>query len=268
MASAITINVDAQGNATVAPLSAGVFYSTFATPPDQQIRGVISINAADLYTLVINAPAVTEASADDGPVTFMGSTATQATFSVDASQLPMSQSFGMAMCQVGTAVSYSLGVIVNPATVSLPIGIDSSGMQVEQDDVPVGVHCNTSQQKISVWAGGGYSFAFALPADGNLQLDFVEFDPPSSALPNSISDDKLTAWIFNNYTASNPGFQVAVKFHCSPVPPPDVRVDIVIDPTIINNPINQGGVGGSGGVFDKWYEPVGARVDQRGGLAA
>ena len=239
MPSTITVTLDEQGNVTIGDLPPGVFHSRFATPPDAQVRDVISINAADLYTVVINAPSVTDATATP-PVTLLSSTPTQATFAVDAGQLPMAQAFGMALCGLGAAGDYSLGVLVNPASVSLPIGIDVQGtIIVDPADVPVGVHCVPAQQKISVWAAGGYSFAFSLPTDGEYRIQSVDFEDASEMFSASISLDGLTAWILNNNLITNPGVVVSFKFICS-IPDSDV-FRVVIDPTIVNNPINQGG---------------------------
>jgi hypothetical protein len=239
MPSTITITLDAQGNATLSELPDGVFASRFATPPDAQIRDVISINAADVYTIVINAPTVMDATATP-PVKWLSQTPTRATFSVDASKVFTAQAFGMALCALGASGGYSLGVLVNPASVSLPIGIDVQGaIIVDPADVPVGVHCIPAQQKISVWAAGGYSFAFSLPTDSGYRIQSVVFEDPSEMFSASISLDGLTAWILNDNMITNPGVQVSFEFICASAATDALRV--VIDPTIINNPINQGG---------------------------
>jgi hypothetical protein len=130
-------------------------------------------------------------------------------------------------------------MIVNPATLSLAIGIDTSGMWVDQHSVPVGVYCNPTDQSITTWAGGGYSFAFALPP-GDLRIDKVVFDPPSAALPYLISGDELKVWIFNNNTSAHSGSEVKVLFFPKSLANANASLP-PIDPTIINNPINQGG---------------------------
>ncbi|HEX4497989.1 MAG TPA: hypothetical protein VIE43_20100 [Thermoanaerobaculia bacterium] len=250
MPSTITIMLDAQGNATVGPLPPGVFHSIFATPPDAQIRDVISINAGDSYSIVIVTPALTGASVEevveDMPLTLVGQTATTATFAVDADQLPELQEFGLALCQLAAA-SFSLGVIVNPQGLSVPVGLDIDGtITVDQDDVPVGVHFVLAQQKVSVWAAGGYAFPFALSPDQPYRFEKVDFDDPSQMFTAEISDDKLTAWIFNNNLVANSGVAVSFEFYCG-VPNAATLPRVIVDPTIINNPINQGGDGLPGG---------------------
>ena len=240
MASTITITLDAQGNAKIGDLPPGVFYSRFATPPDATIRDVISINAADTYTIVVNAPTILSAAAAP-PVTVLGSTPVQASFFLDVSVLPLAQGFGMAICQTGPASGYSLGVVMNPASLSLPIVIDPDGISVNPADVPVGVHVDPAQQKLAVWAGGGYTFSFALPAGTNLRFESVEIDPPSPMLIPSIGADKLMAWIYNDNLDVHSGFSADVKFHCSQDVLGNALPEVILDPTIINNPINQGG---------------------------
>jgi hypothetical protein len=119
------------------------------------------------------------------------------------------------------------------------MGIDAPNtLTVNQDAVPVGVHCDLARQKIAVWAAGGYTFAFSLPTEGDLRFDHVELTPLTPMMMTSLSGDRLTAWIFNNNMAVHPGLSVDVKFHCVSL---TANTDVVLDPTIINNPINQGG---------------------------
>jgi hypothetical protein len=202
---------------------------------------VISINVGDSYIIEINAPSgLSGVLSAVPPVTLQSWTPTQAVFLVEASQLPVFQNVGMAMCKVGpAAVSYSLSVIVNPTTMSLALGIGDSGMWVNQSNVPVGVYCDPVAKTITTWAGGAYSFAFSLPP-GDLRIDSVEFDPPSGALPYLISGDGMTAWIFNNNTAAHSGSEVHVNFYPKSLSAATLNLP-PIDPTIINNPINQGG---------------------------
>jgi hypothetical protein len=236
MASTITIDLDALGNATIGQLPPGVFYSRFATPPDAQIRDVISINAADSYTVVIDGPDLTIV--DLPPLlTLVSSGPEQAVCSLDVNPLPLEQDFGPAFFQVGT-VGYSVGFVVNPASLSLPLVIDPEGIYVNQEEVPVGVHVDPAKQKLAVWASGGYTFSFALPAGSPLRFERVELVPESPMLTPSIGEDKLMAWIYNDNLETHSGFQVDVKFHCSDIAN---GPELVLDPTIINNPINQGG---------------------------
>jgi hypothetical protein len=243
MPSTITITLDAQGNATIGQLPPGVFHSIFATPPDAQIRDVLSINAGDSYSIVIVAPALTDASVQEEvgtPLTLVDQTPSTATFAVDAGQLPEDQEFGLALCQL-PAAAFSLGVIVNPAGLSVPVGIDVDGViTVDQDDVPVGVHFVVAQQKVSVWAAGGYAFPFSLPSDSPYRFERVDFKDPSQMFTAEISADGLTAWIFNNNLIANSGVSVSFEFYCG-IPNSNTLPTLVVDPTIINNPINQGG---------------------------
>jgi hypothetical protein len=260
MASTITITLDAQGTAQIGQLPPGAFYSRFATPPDATVRDVISINAADSYTIVVNGPNISAAVASP-PVTVLSSTPVQATFFLDVSVLPLAQGFGMAICQTGGTSGYSLGVIVNPTSLSLPLVIDPSGISVNPTDVPVGLHVDPTRQKLAVWAGGGYTFAFALPAGTNLRFESVEIDPPSPMLIPSIGADKLMAWIYNDNLDVHSGFQTDVKFHCSQLLLlGDQLPEVVLDPTIINNPINQGGGNDSLPAEAPGIELVGALV--------
>jgi hypothetical protein len=158
--------------------------------------------------------------------------------SLDVNPLPLEQDFGSAFFQVGE-VGYSVAFVVNPASLSLPLVISPAGISVNPDDVPVGVHVDPAQQKLAVWAGGGYIFSFALPAGSDLRFDRVEFVPESPMLSASIGGDKLMAWVYNDNLDSHSGFQTDVKFHCSPAN--SNGPEQILDPTIINNPINQGG---------------------------
>jgi hypothetical protein len=110
MSSTITITVDEKGQSIIGKLPPGVFCSCFPAPPDAQIRDVISINAAGLYTIQVNGPDVANPSAT-APVEVLGLQKSQVSFLVDASDLPLLQEYGTASCQVGE-FSYTLGVIV------------------------------------------------------------------------------------------------------------------------------------------------------------
>jgi hypothetical protein len=234
--STITITLDAQGQATIGKLPPGVFYSRFATPPDATIRDVISINAANSYTVVVDGPGL---SIVDLPplLTLVSSTKEQAVCSLALTALPEEQDFGTAFFTVGAA-GYSIGFVVNPESLSLPLVIDSAGIAVDPDDVPVGVHVDPAKNKLAVWAGGGYTFAFALPAGSLLRFERIEFVPESPMLTGSIAGDKLMAWVYNDNLDSHSGCVVDVKFHTSSIAGENGPV---LDPTIINNPINQGG---------------------------
>jgi hypothetical protein len=258
MASKITITLDEDGNAKIDTLPPGAFCSSVAMPPEVTERDVISINVGDSYTIEINAASGLSGSLSAvPPVTLESWTATQVVFSVEASQLPVLQNIGMAMCKVGPdAVAYSVSILVNPATVSLALGIDETGMWVNQSQVPVGVYCDPVEKTITTWAGGGYSFAFSLPP-GDLRIDSVEFDPPAAALPYLISGDEMTAWVFNNNTAEHSGSEVHVLFIPKSVSGAPLHLP-PIDPTIINNPINQGGGNVCTEVAAPQYELVGA----------
>jgi hypothetical protein len=248
MSSAIKITLDEKGNSTIGELPEGVFYSRFAAPPNAQIRDVISINSAGLYTLEVNAPSVANPAAT-GPVKILGSTPSQAVFSVDASQPALLQQYGTAGCLAG-GIDYVLGVIVNPLNLMIPVAVDAAGeIRVDQADMPIGVHFNAPNHRFAVWGAGAYTFAFALPSDAGRIFTGVTFDDPPEMINYEISDDKLTFWVYNDYLKTNPVVLAApFTFQISNLTPSGIA-DVVVDPTIINNPINQGGSGGA------LYEP-------------
>jgi hypothetical protein len=256
----ITITLDEKGNAKISDLPQGVFYSRFAAPPDAQIKDVISINAAGLYTLQIKAPSV-EQPAATAPVKLLGSDRLQASFLVDASDLPLLQEYGTAQCQVG-GFSYTLGVIVNPLNLLIPVAVDVTGeIAVDQADMPVGVHFNPAQHWFVVRGAGDYTFAFSLPADGGTIFKDVTFDNPPEMIDYQISDDNLTLWIYNYYLKTNPETLAAPFTFVLSSQAPGSTGDIIVDPTIINNPINQGGSGGIGCEPEPRHELVGALAE-------
>jgi hypothetical protein len=259
MSSTITITVDEKGNSIVGELPPGVFYSRFAAPPDAQIRDVISINATGLYTLQINAPSV-EQPAATAPVELLGSGKFQATFLVDASNLPLLQKYGTAECQVG-GFSYTLGVIVNPLNLLIPIAVDLEGeIAVDQADMPIGVHFNSPNHKFGVWGAGDYTFAFSLPSDGGVIFTNVTFVEKPEMIEAEICADGLTLCVYNDYLETNPDVLNAT-FNMTISSIGSNAGDVVVDPTIINNPINQGGSGGIYCELEPRHELVGALAE-------
>jgi len=248
MPTTITITLDEKGNAKISDLPQGVFCSRFAAPPDAQIKDVISVNAAGSYLIQIQGPGVSDPWATP-PVTLPDKA--QATFLLDAGILPVQQQYGTAGCLVG-GVEYTLGVIVNPSVVLVSATVDPQGtVRVNQDFMPKGVHFKNSDT-FSVWTAGGYTLAFSLiPSQGILFQDVI-FTTPAPMFSAEISADGLTAWIYDNHLATSGGVTVSFDFIVSD---PVNGLWKIIDPTIINNPINQGGSGGSG-VGDYEREPL------------
>lgn len=252
MPSTITITLDEKGNAKISELPQGVFCSRFAAPPDAQIKDVISVNAAGSYLIQIQGPGVGDPWATP-PVTLPDKS--QATFLVDAGILPVQQQYGTAGCRIG-GIEYTLGVIVNPSVVLVSATVDQDEtIRVDQAFMPKGVHFKNSDT-FSVWTAGGYTFAFSLiPAQG-LRFQRVDFVEPAPMFSSEISTDGLTAWIYNNNLATSGGATASFDFLVSD----SVNGTwTIIDPTIINNPINQGGGGGD-------YEPE-PRHELMGALA-
>jgi hypothetical protein len=257
----ITITLDEKGNAKVSDLPQGVFYSRFAAPPDAQIRDVISINDGGLYTLQVIGPNVKNPSAT-APVEVLGLQPTQVSFLVDASELPLLQEYGTASCQVGEGFDYTLGVIVNPLNLRIPVAVDITGeIAVDQADMPVGVHFNHDQHWFVVRGAGDYTFAFSLPAHGGVIFKDVTFDNPPEMIDYKISDDNLTFWVYNYYLKTNPATLAAPFTFVLSSQAPGSTGDITVDPTIINNPINQGGSGGSDYGREPRHELVGALAE-------
>jgi hypothetical protein len=245
MASTITITLDPQGKPTFSQLPPGVLHSQVNLPLGTTPVDAISINAGDVYTIAVASPEglLGTVPAPLPPVTLQSSTPTQVTFSVNASPLPMSQTSGMAICPVGGS-NFNLLVLANPATVPVALGIVGSSLQINQSSMPVGVYCDNavpSDPKIYVGTGGGYAISFSLPS-GDERFDSIQFEDPAVTLPNLISGDGLTAWIFNDHRTPHADIQsVGFTFTISSVPPTDPKPPRTFDPTIINNPINQGG---------------------------
>jgi hypothetical protein len=218
---------------------------------------VLSINTTDSYIITISAPVVIGArvAQPDGPVRAVASTQTQGSFFVATSL-----GFGTAMLELWQAPTYQLGVLVNPAQVNLPLGIDAQGaISVNPADVPVGVQVDPSQGQISVSAAGNYGLAFSL-TDASLRIKKVTFDPPAPVFSYAISGDGRTATIFNNTMVSR---SAALAVHVLFTVSDSVHIDpIIIDPTIVNNPINQGGGDGTMNCStEPRYELVGAVAD-------
>jgi hypothetical protein len=256
MPTILTITVDEKGNPIVDKLPAGVFCSRFAAPPGAQIRDVISINAAGIYIIKIQGPGVSDPRATP-PVTLPDKSET--TFLLDASILPVQQQYGTAGCLID-GIEYTFGVVINPSVVLVPATIDQDRkINVDQAFMPKGVHFRNGDT-FGVWTAGGYTFAFSLiPAQG-LRFEKVKFTKPAPMFSSEISADQLTAWIYNNNLAASPGAVVEFDFYCST---PTGNDQIIIDPTIINNPINQGGSGGTPDVPCSLSEP---RHEQAGVL--
>jgi hypothetical protein len=184
----------------------------------------------------------------------------QTSFGVEVDLPPGEQEYGTAACQVqigGQSFAYTLGVVVNPASLPIPVAVDPAGnIGVSQDHMPVGVHFDPAQTRFAVWGAGGYTFAFSLPSgDTTFSGAGVIFNDQPDMIRHELSANNLTVWIYNNYLATNTD-AVSASFEFT------LSNQVTIDPTIINNPINQGGVGGSGGTED--CELVGAGADQRG----
>jgi hypothetical protein len=241
MSSQITITLDEKGTATVSELPPGVFYSRFAAPPKAQIRDVISINSPGSYTIRFEGPGISDPSAT-WPVE--NPQPSEAIFFVDASNLPLLQEYGTAGCLID-GNEYILGVIVNPLNLVIPVAVDIDGeIAVDQADMPIGVHFNSPNHRFGVWGAGAYTFAFALPADGGRIFTGVHFENPPEMIDWEISADQLTFWVYNDYLKTNTSILAApFTFEISNLTPNGIA-DITVDPTIINNPINQGGSGG------------------------
>jgi len=254
MPTIITITVDEKGEPIIDELPTGVFCSRFAAPPDAQIKDVISVNAAGNYVIKIQGPGVSDPWATP-PVTLPDKS--EATFLVDASILPVQQQYGTAGCLIG-GIEYTLGVIVNPSVVLVSATIDQDEkIKVDQAFMPKGVHFKNADT-FSVWTAGGYTFAFSLlPAQGMLFQEVV-FTSPAPMFSSEISADKLTAWIYNNNLAISDGATVSFDFIVSG---PGNGTWKIIDPTIINNPINQGGSGGSDYGREPRHELVGVLAE-------
>jgi hypothetical protein len=237
----ITITVDEKGNAKIDDLPHGVFYSRFAPPPGAETMDVISINAAGDYVIELRSDLPMGKPVYSGPVKPLKEEPFLVSFSVDGTNLPPWQEYGTAGCAVG-GIKYTLGVIVNPAVVVIPATIDKKGAILVKDDyLPVGVQFDPFYNEFHVWAAGGYTFAFSLlPAD-DWQFVALRFTRMAPTVTSEIGADGLTAWVYNNYLATSRATKASFDFEVS-----DALNGIqkIIDPTIINNPINQGGSGG------------------------
>lgn len=241
MPSNITVTLDAKGNAKVDDLPHGVFYSRFA-PPGAQIMDVISINAAGDYIIEVRSELPVGKPLYSGPVKPLKEEPFLVSFSVDGKNLPAWQEYGTAGCEVGSG-QYILGVIVNPSVVLIPATLDNKGtIQVKEDFLPVGVQFDPLFNVFNVWAAGGYTFAFSLLSEDDWQFVALRFTRVAPMVTYEISADGLTAWVYNNYLATSRETRASFDFDVSD---PVNGIRKVIDPTIINNPINQGGSGGA-----------------------
>jgi hypothetical protein len=144
---------------------------------------------------------------------------------------------------------------------SIPVAVDTKGeIAVDQADMPIGVHFNQDQHWFVVRGAGDYTFAFSLPPDGGMSFKDVKFDtPPEMMIDYKVTD--LTLWVYNYYLKTNPATLAApFTFVLSPGNSSNTG-DITVDPTIINNPINQGGSGGSDYGRAPRHELVGALAE-------
>lgn len=245
--SLITITFDEAGIPFFEKLPAGAFASSFSTPPDGQTRNVISINARGLYTVRIVSPEGALADiAVTPPVKLLKFDPEQITLEVDASRLPSVQSYGDAAFTV-YGVPYTLGFLVNPSSLLVPIAVGLAGeIRVDPEDLPIGISFDPQEHDFNVWTGGGYTFAFSLPSQNTVSIKAVQFNDPPGPITAEISADHLTAWVRNNYLKESPetmpvSFDLVLMSSSGNQGEPGT---IIVDPTIINNPINQGGSGG------------------------
>lgn len=251
MPSTITINLDAKGNAKVDDLPHGVFYSRFA-PPGADIMDVVSINAAGDYIIEVRSELPVGKPLYSGPVKPLKEEPFLVSFSVDGRILPNWQEYGTAGCKVGGG-QYILGVIVNTSAVVVPVTIDKEGtVQVNKDFLPVGVQFDDFNNVFNVWAAGGFTFAFSLLPEDDWQFVALRFTRVAPMVTHLISADGLTAWVYNDYLATSRGARASFDFDVSD---PVNGIRKIIDPTIINNPINQGGSGGVPYLPDSRPEP-------------
>jgi hypothetical protein len=263
--SVITITFDDKGGYRISELPPGVLASNFAAPPDGKAKDVISINARNRYTLQVLSPSGGLSSPlAKAPVVLQSPYSPQEiNFSVDASELPISQLYGLATFRVN-GVPYSLGVIVNPLSLLIPVAVELPGeLLVNPKYLPVAVRFDPENHDFNIWGAGGYNLAFSLPSQKDYVFAGVSFDPAPGPLSFEISADGLTVWLRNNYLLTNPDVQ-EISFGLEIGTPGTAGPGIVIDPTIINNPINQGGSG------DVFYEEEGRPepVEVEGAFAA
>ena len=103
-------------------------------------------------------------------------------------------------------------MIVNPSVVLVSATIDQDEtIKVDQAFMPTGVHFR-DDDIFSVWTAGGYTFAFSLmPAQEMLFQDII-FTSPAPMFSSEISEDRLTAWIYNNNLAVSGGATVSFDF--------------------------------------------------------
>jgi len=245
--SLIRIAFDDSGNPVFDKTPRGTFISNFFVPVGNSVRDVISINARGVYTIEVDAPegALANPSATP-PVELVKEQPESLVFRVDAGRLPSAQLVGtLGFTLYGEP--YTIGVLVNPASVLVPVEITLEGeIEVDPDALPIGVDFNAENHAFNVWTGGGYTFAFSLPSQTQMFIEEVVFQGPQGPLTYEISADALTAWVRNNYLDSNPdvmpiSFDLLVGVVNASQETPGT---ITVDPTIINNPINQVGSGG------------------------
>lgn len=238
----------------------GTFISNFFVPVGNAVRDVLSINARGLYTIEIDSPegALGDPSATP-PVELVKSEPEAIVFLVDASRLPSAQLYGTASFTV-YGVPYTLGILVNPVSLLAPVEVTVAGeIHVDPEALPIGIQFDAMTHGFNVWTAGGYTFAFSLPSQNQVFIADVAFRGSPGPLTCEISADALTAWVRNNYLEANPdvvpiSFDLVLEVINGSQGAPKI---ITVDPTIINNPINQGGSGGDYGE-ERRPEPVAA----------
>jgi hypothetical protein len=257
--SLITITFDETGIPFFEKLPAGAFASNFSTPPDGQPRNAISINARGLYTVRIVSPdgALADVTVTP-PVKLLKFDPEQITLEVDAVRLPSVQSYGTAAFTV-YGEPYALGFLVNPSSLLVPIAVSVAGeIGVDPEDLPIGISFDPQDHEFNVWTGGGYTFAFSLPSQNMVSIQAIQFNDPPGPITAEISADQLTAWVRNNYLKESQetipvSFDLVLMTTNGSQGGPGT---IIADPTIINNPINQGGSGGGDYVEERRSKPV------------
>jgi hypothetical protein len=236
----IDVELDDQGNFTFTflPQGSGMTKFTFMGI-DQE---VLSINAPANYTLTLTSTAEILQYVVAGPVTMES----PGVFSFQSDLWAVSQQQAM-ITAVTAAGASSFGILINPSNVPVSVLLQPGGLVVDVKALPVGVDFDRLENTFTLLTAGNFVFDFwisPLQIQGPLSLSPESAPPPEFGYTVVDTHCYVASCNMEVYPEAQVfafSFLVGVALDADPAQPP-----IRIDPTIINNPINQGP--GSGGI--------------------
>ncbi len=242
----IEVTLDDEGIFTFSSLPPGTYMTEFTfMDVDQE---VLSINAPADYTITVTSTIVGVQYETTGPLT----QTSPGVFLLQSGMWTRNQQQAMITAAIPGGPSF--GVLINPASIPVSVHLQPGGLSVDKDELPIGMEFDGSH-------------TFTLQAAGNFIFDFwISQISTKGALiltPNGLVPERFS------YAPADTHVYVAdhnMEVYPELQPPPfsfnfsldpnnqSIRIDrlVRIDPTIVNNPINQGPGSGGGTV---WVTP-------------